>query len=772
MLEFKEGYRYAVELYSRFIMSSNCQVETKAGQKCDRKTAFPTGRCAGVISMPGTMTELLREGGKYAPPPELRMDAVLPEGAYWGRRKVFPGSRKVVDWKASGLPLADCDPDLCPLGKGGINYAPFFAEGGESYALNGRQSKPAATDAMWDMFVWLSTLPVGDVPLAGTYRKSQLTPESITALAEHWNSTVMAEDLHDVLEEYFRSEEEGGNPVQDLFIKGAPDYMDVLDVALHEEFILASIEDGGLFNMDDPSKSIDPVKDNEEFDARYERFVSHLSAKIDEVNAQQNGGTLQQLVLWRGALDISPTKNKEEICQELLASDTEAFDNLGCINVVNLKDLCQSQKEDVELFAPGTCKEASKTAVIIIIALCSIVGSAILIGVAYYSYQRYVTFQRIRKAHEQLMEATLHESLRALHQLDYPLHLVRGDEFADEGKLMRHEVLRNTHKLTVLDSLSDVDAFIAVGKHVVFFSHQWTSFKNPDPSGDQYAAMCTSLRELSSRNGWDDSLRDVFVWVDYSCIPQANPSTQNLAIRSLAAYASSATFFIIVAPETQHADLDDACDLDTYQKRMWCRAEQVCHSMRNGTEGMYLAVGGRAPLEPVKNDFFLESLRVFNGELTCCRLEHKGMGACDRQSLVIPLLGLYGELYRASHEARAKGGNAEGLASVDTFLMEIEKHQEEFFPRTFNRVMWRKNKRVTEEVMLFGDLIDRMKARISSGVGFTFDDENTGTLSTKGSDFLRHGASDFLRHGVVHGSGSNNMVHGVRIETAVGSLHS
>ena len=205
---------------------------------------------------------------------------------------------------------------------------------------------------------------------------------------------------------------------------------------------------------------------------------------------------------------------------------------------------------------------------------------------------------------------------------------------------------------------------------------------------------------------------------------------------------------------------------------MWCRAEQVCHSMRNGTEGMYLAVGGGAPLEHVKNDFFLESLRVFNGELTCCRLEHKGMGACDRQSLVIPLLGLYGELYRASHEARAKGGNAEGLASVDTFLMEIEKHQEEFFPRTFNRVMWRKNKRVTEEVMLFGDLIDRMKARISSGVGFTFDDENTGTLSTKGSDFLRHGASDFLRHGVVHGSGSNNMVHGVRIETAVGSLHS
>lgn len=769
---FKEGYRYAVELYSRFVMSSNCQVETKAGEDCDRKTAFPTGRCAGVISMPGTLTELLKEGGKYAPPPELRMDSVLPEGAYWGRRKVFPGSRRVVDWTTAELPLVDCVGDLCPLAKDGINYAPFFAEGGESYALNGRQSKPAATDTMWDMFVWLSTLPVGDVPLAGTYRKSQLNPESITMLAEHWNNTVMAQDMHDVLEEYFRNEEEGGNPVQDLFIIGAPDYMDVLDVALHENFILASIEDGGLFNMDDPSKSIDPVKDKEEFDLRYNRFISELAAGLDEVNSQQDGGALQQLSLWRGALDVSPTKSKEEICQELLASDSEGFDKLGCINVVNLKDLCQSQKEDVEAYAPGTCKETSKTAMVVIIVLCSIVGAAILMGVAYYSYKRYVTYQRIRKAHEQLMEATLSESIRALHQLDYPLHLVRGDEFVAEGKLMRHEVLRNTHKLTVLDSLSDVDAFIAVGKHVIFFSHQWTSFKNPDWFGEQYEAMCVSMRELSRRNGWDESLRDVFVWVDYSCIPQANPSTQNLAIRSLAAYASSATYFIIIAPETPHADLDEPCDIDTYQKRMWCRAEQVCHSMRNGTEGMYIGVGGKAPLEPVKNDFFVESLHVFDGELTCCRLEHKGMGACDRQSLVIPLLGLYGELLRASHEVRAKGGNAEGLASVETFLMEIEKHQEEVFPRTFNRVMWRKNKRVTEEVMLFGDLIDRMKARISSGVGFAFDDENTGTLSTKGSDFLRHGASsDFLRHGVRHGSGSNNMVHGVRIETAVGSLH-
>lgn len=782
-----EGYKYAVEMYTRFIMASNCQEETpdcvekkkldpNVNCKCDRKTAFPTGRCAGVISMPGTMTKLLIEGGNYAPPPELRMDGVLNEGEYWGRRKVFPGSKKVINWDKEGRPLEDCNEQLCPLARNGTNYAPFFSEGGESYALNGRQSKPAATDAMWDMFTWLSTLPVGEVPLAGTYRKSQLDDNAIDELAKNWDNRVMAEDLHTVLDQYFQSEEEGGNVVQDLFIIGFSQYNDVLDDELHKNLILQDVNRGGLFDMTDPSKSYKPG--SPEFEERYERFIKALAEKYDAVHKLQDGGALNQLQLWRGALNIEPTKSKQEICENLLATgDHKGFDYLDCIRVVQLQDLCQSMKEDVEEYRAGTCKEDDNRSTIIIIVLCSIVGIALLAGVSYYAYTRYVTYRRIRKAHEQLMDATLNESVRALHQLDYPLHLVRGDEFSEEGKLMRHEVLRNTHKLTVLDSLADVDAFIAAGKHVVFFSHQWTSFTVPDPSQNQYRTMCTSLKELADRNGWDASLKDVFVWVDFSCIPQANPSTQNLAIRSLAAYASSATYFIIVAPDTPHADLDDVCNLETYQKRMWCRAEQVCHSMRNGTEGMCLAVGNSNPLTTVQADFFNESLHVFNGELTCCRLEHKGMGACDRQSLVIPLLGLYGELFRASHEAK---GDAEALGSVDTFLKEIEKHQEEVFPRTFQRTMWRKNKRVTEEVMLFGDLIDRMKERIRSGKGFEVDaEDNTGTLSTKGSDqFIRHGASDFLRHGVVHGAGANtmNMTHGaggkskVQIETAVGSL--
>lgn len=139
------------------------------------------------------------------------------------------------------------------------------------------------------------------------------------------------------------------------------------------------------------------------------------------------------------------------------------------------------------------------------------------------------------------------------------------------------------------------------------------------------------------------------------------------------------------------------------------------------------------------------------------------MEACDRQSLVVPILGLYGELLRAAHDG-IKGGNAD-VSAVEAFLKEVEKYQDEVFPRKFNRTMWRKNKRVVEEVTLFGDLIDRMRARIKNGNMFV-PVERGGTESTtdSSSDFLRHG--DFVRHGAMNESvGTDNFLrHGSTME--------
>lgn len=112
---------------------------------CERRTGFRDGRCAGVISMPSTMTSMLHPDQKYtidflagwkSSDPKARPDA------YWGRRLRFPGSHRVWNWDTQRL--EDCTSTLCPKAEAHstkqgvlVNYAPFFAEGGESYAIRG-----------------------------------------------------------------------------------------------------------------------------------------------------------------------------------------------------------------------------------------------------------------------------------------------------------------------------------------------------------------------------------------------------------------------------------------------------------------------------------------------------------------------------------------------------------------------------------------------------------------------------------------------------------
>ena len=58
------AFREAVDIFNRIAKSSNCQEQLNAGKeswafKCNRQAAFREGRCAGVLSMPGTMTRML-----------------------------------------------------------------------------------------------------------------------------------------------------------------------------------------------------------------------------------------------------------------------------------------------------------------------------------------------------------------------------------------------------------------------------------------------------------------------------------------------------------------------------------------------------------------------------------------------------------------------------------------------------------------------------------------------------------------------------------------
>jgi len=368
------GFKYALEKYWKVIKNSNCQDQLAKGEKCDRKKAFPTGRCPMVISMPGTLTSFILPGAKRAPVDRVDEETgeVLwsiedqplgPGGSHWGRRAIFPGSKVVENFKEldeEGNPtLISCEssPDTCPgAGANGVNYASFFAEGGEAYALNGRQSKSSTKEVMWDVFTWLSELPATQLPLSGQYRQSHLNEESRAELeGEGWPAQAV-DDLFQVLGTYFKSEDQGGNPVQDLLMLGFPEYMKVLDEELHDKLLGVKTDStGGFFDRTDPSKSVDPVKDAEIFDQAYEVFVDNLEERWLEISKSMSGGVLGQLQRWRQSLNL-PWKTNVELCNAAL-DNYKAFENLGCDSVVNYEVLCQTQPDDVANVNPDVCEQ-------------------------------------------------------------------------------------------------------------------------------------------------------------------------------------------------------------------------------------------------------------------------------------------------------------------------------------------------------------------------------------------------------------------------------
>jgi len=351
------GFKKAVMIYYRIILASNCQTQIANGAKCDRKTAFRTGRCPMVVSMPGTLTKMLLPNASYAP--EDRLDGwsvqnqtLLNNESYWGRRSRFPGSKSVQSWNKNNdmTELVPCQRDICPsAGEDLVNYAPYFPEGGEAYALSGRSST-SMQSIMWDMFAWLSTLPIDKLPLSGHYRNSHLSDSTYRDDLENrakWPKT-MINDLFDVLSIYFESEEEGGNPVQDLFVPGFSDYMNALDDELHVKLFnigkkayeaQGDEKGGGLFNRTHPASSIKPQ--SKAFDAAYEIFINNLEQRYDKVTKEKGG--IEQLIRWRQSLNL-PWKDKAQLCKTALQKDPVSFfERLNCLDYADIDTLCRSQ---------------------------------------------------------------------------------------------------------------------------------------------------------------------------------------------------------------------------------------------------------------------------------------------------------------------------------------------------------------------------------------------------------------------------------------------
>lgn len=182
---------------------------------------------------------------------------------------------------------------------------------------------------------------------------------------------------------------------------------------------------------------------------------------------------------------------------------------------------------------------------------------------------------------QQLQKRLLYENyvrtsgkvLQRAKMMRFPMALVRMDIFLAGGKLMSHERMRDASKLLYVDS-NAAAARLRKDGLIIFFSHQWLSRALPDPRNRQFDDMKAALEQLSASK--DVPPKKVWVWVDYSGIPQLAADQQQLAIDSLPAYAAVCSAFVVVAPQTLHLDHQIPSNFMTYSKRFWCRLEVFC----------------------------------------------------------------------------------------------------------------------------------------------------------------------------------------------------
>ena len=170
----------------------------------------------------------------------------------------------------------------------------------------------------------------------------------------------------------------------------------------------------------------------------------------------------------------------------------------------------------------------------------------------------------------------------------FPMFLMPLCDFLKLGEVETFEALHERGVIERFDS-----------KHsgrIIFVSHQWTSFTHPDQSKTQlhtlqsFLVRCAEGLVSRTRPGWGDAKgfgegatistsewRAVatkgFIWMDRMCMPQADPSSLQLAIQSIPSYVERASMFLAVVPPCIHADLGTVCDFSSWNDRGWCRLE-------------------------------------------------------------------------------------------------------------------------------------------------------------------------------------------------------
>lgn len=246
----------------------------------------------------------------------------------------------------------------------------------------------------------------------------------------------------------------------------------------------------------------------------------------------------------------------------------------------------------------------------------------------------YVNLVVARNAEQERERKQAREAVASVNELRYPFCAVPFSSFCRHGGMHMHEELRDANELRFFDTWQLASDFAQVNS-VVFVSHQWLSHSHPDPDGEQYRCIVEAVNAIRrDKLRWAEE-REIYIWLDYCCIPQLNESIKGSAIQSLVAYVSVCKHFLVCAPDAVHRDTQMVCNAESYLNRGWCRLEQWACIATGGLSHMFLY--RRARLEPLASNgpWRANAIEVYSGNFTQEE---------DKQLLTDIVLGLWGLL--------------------------------------------------------------------------------------------------------------------------------
>lgn len=290
--------------------------------------------------------------------------------------------------------------------------------------------------------------------------------------------------------------------------------------------------------------------------------------------------------------------------------------------------------------------EPSEDLTYVMIVVATAVALLLLLSVVELC-KRCLRVANVKAARIDRLRKQVNSSFESGGSLKFGMVLVNANHFLAHGHFVPYEKLRDLSELKashhprrewgrkrergrwgqdepaglqVLDTLQDARNF-ARDQTIIFFSHQWLSWDEPDPQNIHFRCMADAVRHIFQ--GALATAEKTWVWVDYrrdirstvlivpilgiytyfpcfgtyqalpfqlysisaaclcvlprmllvsvscSCMPQLNSTTLKLAVSDLAEVAALATYLVVVCPPAVHSDTKDMCDMASYQSRGW-----------------------------------------------------------------------------------------------------------------------------------------------------------------------------------------------------------